>query len=108
MIAEVLRQLWPRTCLSTGQLEHGSSTGGRLTDLRVAPLKMSILSECEDRKRLQQQYIGAVNAYGEAVGKARSPKCADPDLARQLTQDTGAACEKALRAFTVHIEEHGC
>ena len=64
--------------------------------------------ECEDRKRLQQQYLRAVNAYGEAVGKARSPKCADPDLARQLTQDTGAACEKALRAFTVHIEEHGC
>jgi hypothetical protein len=66
------------------------------------------LLECEDRKRLQQQYIAAVNAYGEAVGKARSPKCANQDLARRLTQDTSAECEKALKAFTEHIEEHGC
>ena len=64
--------------------------------------------ECEDRKRLQQQYITAVNAYGEAVSKARSPKCVDRQLARQLTQDANAECQKALNAFTDHIEQHGC
>jgi hypothetical protein len=66
------------------------------------------ISECEDRKRFQQQYITAVNAYGEALGKARSSKCTDRQVAGELTQRTSAACQKALKAFTDHIEEHGC
>ena len=64
--------------------------------------------ECEDRRRLQQKYLIAVNAYGEALGKARSPKCANPQVARELTQRTSAVCQKVLKAFTDHIKEHGC
>jgi hypothetical protein len=89
-------------------VEHGSSKGGRLKTSGLPPWRCLISFECEDRKRLQQQYVEAVNAYGEAVGMARSPLCADPDLARRLTQDTSVACQKALKAFTDHIEEHGC
>ena len=81
---------------------------GATHDLRVAPLEVSILFECEDRKRLQQQYITAVNAYGEAVSKARSPKCADPKVASQMAQCANADCQKALKTFADHVEEHSC
>jgi hypothetical protein len=64
--------------------------------------------ECNDRNRLQQQYISAVNAYGEALTNERSPQCTSPQLARQLTQRANTACQKALKTFTRHVEEHGC
>jgi hypothetical protein len=49
-----------------------------------------------------------VNAYGEAVSSERSLKCKDREVARELTQSTGAGCQEALRAYTDHIDEHAC
>lgn len=65
-------------------------------------------SQCSQRDSLKQQYLRAVNAFGEALSEAKSLRCENQRAARNLTQSTSQACQSALKAFTDHVEKHGC
>ena len=76
--------------------------------LRTFPFCEANMAQCEERERLQDEYIKAVNAYGEAVSRAKSPKTSGQISARQMTRDCARLCEKTLNAFADHLDQHGC
>lgn len=65
-------------------------------------------SSCPQRDLLREQYLHAVNAYGEAIGQEHSHRCSDDQEALRLTKQREEACRNALRALKHHVTEHGC
>jgi hypothetical protein len=65
-------------------------------------------SSCSQRALLREQYLHAVNAYGEAIGQEHSHRRSDDQEARRLTKQREEACRSALRALKHHLTEHGC
>ena len=63
-------------------------------------------SECSERTLLIEQYVSAVNAYGNAVNEKRAGS--DVRLVRQVTLKASELCEKTLKAILDHEQRHGC
>ena len=60
--------------------------------------------DCIKRKRLEDRYLKAVNAFGNAVNYPHAGKLSS----RQLVKERSAACEAALTALMDHLTNHGC
>ena len=63
-------------------------------------------THCDERDRLSDQYLAAVNAFGKAVSEMRARS--HEEGARQLTQQASSACQYALKAVIGHERERGC
>lgn len=102
-VQAVLRQPMCRVVLQSYSLA-GSSRAERLSP--SGAFKMS--SSCPQQDLLRDQYLHAVNAYGEAIGQQHSHRCSEDQEARRLTKQREEACRSALRALKHHVTEHGC